>query len=143
MPRSGFPDEGHFKGLAQTGPFVAPEPTAVAVPVISQRLPLPAGSMKAAVAVHWLGLLIHLRTLMVLVPPPPVKALSTKMSPSVWMAGSPFPSTKVHFGPTETSFWKNQKPMLASPLLVGLSPPKTSTVWPVLPATTLSLYLAA
>jgi hypothetical protein len=56
---------------------------------------------------------------MVLVPPPPLNALRTKISPFLCRPSKP----PVAFGVTE--FWKNQKPILELPLLLGRSPPKT------------------
>src|SRR5260370_28434425 len=60
-------------------------------------------------------------TLMLDVPPPPVKAEMTKTSPFAWDPLNP-PAPLV-----EMTFWKNQMPILASPLGERRSAPNTTS----------------
>src|SRR5688572_5391430 len=78
----------------------------VVVPAIRSSVPLiaPLPVMSPPGPFHW-------NTRMVTLPPPLVKSLSTRMSPSVWSPGPNDPPASA-----VTSSWKNQKPMTASPL---------------------------
>ena len=106
--------------------MVAPFVAAHALPDGSQARVVPA---EPATRVCRLTLLsgftaVTTSTWMLVSVPPCVKLLRMRMSPTSWVAGLPFSSTKVPLLPSFTTLWKNQKPIWASPLLASRSAPK-------------------
>src|SRR5262245_4229050 len=82
---------------------------------------------------------VHRNTLMVETPPPWVKSLTRRMSPSAWVPTNGLPLLVGELVLSPIGFWKNQKPAVASPLLSNRSSPAYRMMCPLLG----SVYMAA